>query len=263
MDRVTHPLASRLVLSLVALAAIVLWLRWSCESIVVEYYRIMRVDPESLRVSFSDAIWFGELREIPGDYYESLINGDRRTITHSQKIEESIPVMLDQMMINADRTLIYRAKRQVVVHLPDVTVLAKTLYGYSDLYRQAPPDVLVNAETDLGWEPPREEKMLTASPSPKVTGAALVRVLKQADGSVAVGSANYGLDARMKALDTRSLHGGRIDNSTVAFQVNGQTFGNGTTLFDEPAKRGAFGFPKQFRTSEYLREPRWPTILNQ
>jgi hypothetical protein len=205
------------------------------------------------------------LREIQGNYYESRINVStephRRTITHSEKLGQSPPVQLDQMMITADRTLIYRAKRQVLVRLPEVTILAETLYGYADLYRQAPPDVRVIAETDLGWQQPRVEQALRASQSPKVTGAALVRVLQQADGSVAVASANYSLDGRMKALDTRSLHSGRVDNSTVAFQVNGETFGNGTSLIDEPAKRDAFSFPERFQISEYLREPRWPTTL--
>jgi hypothetical protein len=259
-----RPTATRLVLSLVTLTATSLLFSSSCESIV-EYYRVIRVDPETLKVSFSDAIWFGELREIPGDYYESRINVStephRRTIAHFERVGDSVPVMLDQMMINADRTLIYRDKRQVLVRLPDAAVLAQTVYGYADLYRQAPPDVRVIAETDLGWQRPREGQTLTASPSLKITGAALVRVLRQADGTVAVGSANYGLDGRVKALDTRSLHGGRIDNSTVVFQVNGQTFGNGTSLVDEPAKRDAFGFPEQFRISDYLREPRCPAIL--
>jgi hypothetical protein len=258
MDRMTHPIAARL--GLVILAMIGLWL-CSCES-TSDDYRIMRVDPGNLKVSFSDLIWFGELREIQGDYYESRIDGDRRTIAHFERLGNSLPVMLDSMMIDADERLIYRDKRQVLIRLADVAILAKTLYGYADPYRQAPPDVLVNAETDLGWERPQEEQMLTVSPPPKITGAALVRFLKQADGSVAIGSANYGLDGRMKALDTRSLHSGQIDNSTVAFQVNGQTFGNGTSMVDEPAKRDAFGFPEQFRISEYLREPRWPAILS-
>jgi hypothetical protein len=252
----------RLIFSLATLAAIGLCLSCSREGIV-EYYRVMKVDPETLKVSFSDGIWFGTLREIQGDYYESRINVSiepyRRTVTHFEKLGDSLPVMLDQGMINADRMLIYRAKTQVLVHLADVTVLAKTLYGYADLYRHAPPNVLVVTETDLGWQLPREDQTLTASPT--ITGAALVRILKQTDGSVVVGAANYGLDGRMRALDTRSLHGGRPDNSTVAFEVNGQTFGNGTSLVDEPAKREAFGFPEQFQISEYLREPRWPEIL--
>jgi hypothetical protein len=263
MDRITHLLAARLVLTL--LAMIGLWLSFSCESIV-EYYRVMRIDPETLKVSLSDSIWFGEIRDIQGEYYESRINVStephRRTISHYEKLEKSIPVMLDIGMIDADRKLIYREKRQVLARQPEVTILAKTLYGYADLYRHVPPDVLVHAETDLGWERPQEEEVIAMSQPPRINGAALVRVLKQADGSVAVGSANYGIDGRMKALDTRSLHSGRIDNSTVAIQVNGQTFGNGTSLLDEQAKRGAFGFPERFQTSEYMREPRWPALPN-
>jgi hypothetical protein len=256
--------AARLVLSLVTLAAIGFWLSCSRENIV-EYYRVMRVDSETLKVSFSDAIWFGELREIQGDYYESRINvaiePHRRTIAHFERLGNSLPAMLGDMMIDAGGKLIYRGKRQVLLHLSDVTLLAHTVYGYADLYRQAPPDVLVNTDTDLGWGRPQEEEMRTMSPPPRITGAALVRVLKQADGSVAVGSANYGLGGRMKALNTRTLHSGRVDNSTVAFQVNGQTFGNGTSLVDEPAKRDAFGFPEQFQISEYLQDPRLPAIL--
>ncbi len=258
-DRMTHSIFARIVLGL--LTVIGLWFSCSCERIV-EYYRVMKIDPETLEISFSDSIWFGEMREIQGDYYESRINVStephRRTIAHFEKLPNSLTVMLGDMMIDADRKLIYRDKRQVLVRLPEVTILAKTLYGYADLYRQAPPDVLVNTETDLGWERPQEGEMIAVSPPPRVTGAALVRVLKQLDGSVDVGSANYSLDGRMNALDTRSLHNGRIDNSTVAFQVNGQTVGNGTSLLDEPAKRTAFGFPERFQISEYLREPRWP-----
>jgi hypothetical protein len=164
-------------------------------------------------------------------------------------------------MIQADGTLIYRDKRQVVARVEDVSVLMQTNYFYAEEYRQAPPDVLVTVDTDLGWQVPREVQALSGSPPPTITGAAIVRVLKQTDGSLVVGSANYGLNGRVKALSTRSLHQGRVDDSTVTFLVNRQMFGNGTSLVDEPAHRGAFGFPEHFDVFDYLREPRLPASL--
>jgi hypothetical protein len=93
-----------------------------------------------------------------------------------------------------------------------------------------------------------------------MTGAALVRVLREGDGSVVVGSANYGIDGRLRALNTRSLHGGQLDASNVTFSLNGQRFGNATSLIDDPAKRAALGLPGQFNATGYLREPRLPMM---
>jgi hypothetical protein len=217
----------------------------------------MTVDPTTLKVSLSSPEWLSLVQDIQGDYYES----HHSVITHNDRQGPAIPVMLDLLMVNPDGTLIYRDKRQVVARLPNVTVLLQTDYFYAEQYRQAAPDVLVNVDRDLGWQVPREVDALPGSPAPTLTGAALVRVLPQPDGSLVVGCANYGATGRIRALNTRSLHDGRVDDSTVPIIVNRQTFGNGTSLGDQPASRDAFGFPAQFDVAAYLRQPRLPPLL--
>jgi hypothetical protein len=253
-----------LVASLVILAGMGLWGLSSMESIV-DYYRILRIDPKTLKVSYSGMIWFGSVRDIQGDYYESLLNvaiaPHRRYVSHVERRGASPLISFGAMFVSADGMITSRDKRQVLARLPEATIVAQTQYYYADGHAQFPPEILVSSREDLGWEVPREEPALPQSGPPSVTGAALVRVLKQADGSVCVVSANYRLDGQLKALATRHLRDGVLDNSTASFRVNGQPCGDQVNFVDEPSRRDAFGFPEQFRTAEYLRDPGLPSVV--
>lgn len=59
---------------------------------------------------------------------------------------------------------------------------------------------------------------------------------------------------------TRSLHNEGIDNSMVAFGANGQTFGNGINLVDEPLKRNVLVFLSD-SISPNSGGPRWPGMF--
>jgi hypothetical protein len=66
----------------------------------VEYSRVIRVDPETLKVSFSATIWFGELREIQGDYYESRINVSTELIAARSHISPGSMALLGFSITN-------------------------------------------------------------------------------------------------------------------------------------------------------------------
>jgi hypothetical protein len=225
----------------------------------------MTVDPRTLRVSFSTPIWFGYVRDIQGEYYESRINvaiePHRRGIAHFERQGKAPAVLLDSLMVQADGSLISRDKRQVVARFRELSVLVDATYFYAEEYRNAAPTVLTEVAMDVGWQVARESASLPASPSPTVTGVAIVRVLSQRDGGVVTGSANYAVDGLFRALNTRSLHSGRVDDSTVSFTVNGERFPNGTSFVADPNKLDAFGFPARFNVPAYQDDPRLPASL--
>jgi hypothetical protein len=160
---------------------------------------------------------------------------------------------LGSMFVGADGTLEQRAKLQLLARFPEATIVAETAYWYAERRAQFPPEVLVSSREDLGWEEAREELALPQSAPPRITGAVLVRILKQPDGSVCVASANYRLDGSLHALATRHQRNGALD-STPLSKVNGQACGDEINYLDEPPRRDAFGLPERFIAADYLRE---------
>jgi hypothetical protein len=241
------------------LAAVILL--WASMPSIVAYYRTLKIDPTTLKVSYSGAIWFGAVRDIPGDYYESMANNTgrehHRYVEHLMRRPGAPLIKFGSMWVRLNGMLEQRSRLQLLARFPEATIVAETSYRYAGGRAESPPEVLVSSREDLGWEEAREETALPRPAPPRITGAVLVRILTQPDGSVCVASANYRLDGSLHALATRHQRNGALD-STSSFKVNGQACGDEVNYVDEPSRRDAFGLPGQFIAADYLREPVLP-----
>jgi hypothetical protein len=228
-------------------------------------YRHMNVDPDTLKVSFSDRIGQDDPRE--PYYFVFHMSDGRLEVTHFGEGPAEKHDSDDFLSVGKDGRLTNRLKREQLLVGPFGTVFAVVDYFYSDIYGSQPTTL----ETALyfneaGHETPKNLLALPAE-ADRLDGISIVRVFKGGPHYL-VATANYAADGHLESIsvngskDGNWVHSNDVKPADASFEV-------GTMIGDRPETRKRFGLPAQFPIQSYQQsndslfsQTRYETVLD-
>jgi hypothetical protein len=224
---------------------LLLSLAFGCTAATVNY-RQMTVDPETLRVAFSERVW-GDAPAEPF-YFVFHMSDGRLQVTHYAggpgKNRE-----YDFLFVGQDGTVLYREKLQELITGPFGRIYGKVTFFYAPIYRDQPSSL----ETALyyntvGYEAPKIVSSLPPQ-ADRLDGISVARVLRGGPEYL-VASANYGADGHLESISVNGSKGGDWVHTNYVKPADG-SFGVGTMIGDRPETRIRFGIPYEFPIRSY------------
>jgi hypothetical protein len=212
-------------------------------------YRHMKVDPDSLQVSFSDRL---SQNASPEPYYFVFHMSDGQIqVTHFAEGTDEKHNTYNFFFVGKDGRLVNRQKREQLLVGLFGTVYADIDYFYSDIYGSQPTTL----ETALYFNDAGHEaaKNLSALPAEadRLDGVSVVRVFRGGPQYL-VATANYGSDGHLESISINGSKDGNWIHSNYVSPAD-NSFEVGTMMGDRPETRKRFGLPAQFPIQTYQR----------